>query len=138
LSQQLHGSVVADTPERAVLLRGPSGSGKSAIALQLLAYGCQLVADDLVVLNSDGPVLIAKAAGPLNGIEARGVGILNASRLPQAQVTLVVDLGQIETARLPDQRSITICAVTLPLLHKCEGPHFPAAIFHYMRHGRLA
>jgi len=138
VSQQIHGTVVADTPESGVLLIGPSGAGKSGLALQLMAYGCNLVADDLVDLRGEGGRLIAGAAAPLNGIEARGVGILKSVQIPDAQVVLVVDLGKTETERLPETRSITYCDVDLPLVHKFEAAHFPAAILHYMRYGRLA
>ena len=137
---QVHGTVVADAapPGAGVLIIGPSGSGKSALALQLLAYGCHLVADDLTTLRAEGGKLFATSAAPPKGIEARGVGILNVPVIPKAEIRLVIDMSQVETERLPQSRHITLCDVTLPLVHKCEAAHFPASILQYIRFGRLS
>jgi HPr kinase/phosphorylase len=51
---------------------------------------------------------------------------------------LVVDLDQGETERLPPQRQRDVAGVLLPLQHKVEKAHFPAAILQYLRSGRRA
>jgi HPr kinase/phosphorylase len=121
-----------------VLITGPSGSGKSGLGLQLLALGCELIADDITVLIEQGGKLVASSPKPPIGIEARYIGILGAPICPQAVLALEVDMGQVETDRLPPHRSVTYEDVELPLVHKCEHPHFAAAILHYMRFGRVA
>lgn len=134
-----HASAVA-FDGRAVLLTGPSGSGKSALALELLALGGLLVGDDAVLLRRDpAGGLMARAPEATRGlIEARGVGILRADALAEAAVALVVDMGTAETDRLPPPRHVTLLGVPLPLLHKVESRCFPAAIRQYLRHGRNA
>ena len=53
----LHASAVA-IEGRAVLITGPSGSGKSGLALDIIALGARLVADDGVILRREGERLI--------------------------------------------------------------------------------
>lgn len=68
---------------------GPPGSGKSDLALRLLARGFELVADDQVDIV-DG---IASCPPELAGmLEARGVGIFRLTYRPQARLALVVAL----------------------------------------------
>lgn len=132
----LHASCVA-AGGRAVLILGASGAGKSALALQLLALGACLVADDctLVVPGSEG--LIARAPDTIRGrIEARFVGILAADALDAAPVALAVDLDLAETERLPPRRETRILDRSVPLLHRVDRPYFPAAIMLYLTHGR--
>ncbi|HTE82346.1 MAG TPA: HPr kinase/phosphatase C-terminal domain-containing protein [Reyranella sp.] len=106
---------------RAVLLRGPSGSGKSDLALRLIEAGGRLVADDQTHVAKVGRALIATPPPALAGmIEARGVGILELPRgklLARAPVGLLVDLvvpGRIE--RLPEPAHETLQEVELPRL----------------------
>lgn len=122
---------------RALLILGPSGSGKSALALELMALGAGLIADDRTVLNLRDGHPVASAPAALAGrIEARGVGILAAAPAPPAPVVLAADLGQRERERLPPERRIDLLGVAIPLVHKVDGPHFPAALLQYLRGGR--
>ena len=58
----VHATAVA-IDGQAVLLRGPSGSGKSDLALRLIDAGARLVADDQSELSRRGDVMIVRAAG---------------------------------------------------------------------------
>lgn len=62
-----------------VLLTGPAGSGKSALALELLNRGHALVADDVVEMRRLAPgVLIGRCPEVLRGyLEVRGLGVLD-------------------------------------------------------------
>jgi HPr kinase/phosphorylase len=79
---QVHGTLVQVLGVGA-LLRGPSGIGKSEIALELVRRGHQLVADDVV------RVRFAESGSPLGSapplirhhLEIRGIGILDVSDL---------------------------------------------------------
>lgn len=123
----------------AVLLIGPSGAGKTATALWMLALGARLVADDGTLLVRNGDSLITGCAPAIKGqIEARGVGILAAEPQVGAVLRLVVDLGQEETDRLPPRRETAILGVTVPLLHGAKNPDLPAVLMQYLKGGRTA
>ncbi|MCR9150012.1 MAG: HPr kinase/phosphatase C-terminal domain-containing protein [Rhodobacteraceae bacterium] len=134
----LHASAVA-WQGRAALILGPSGSGKSALALNLMALGAVLVADDRVRVSVEGSRLIAASPEAIRGrIEARGIGILNAEAIDRAELALVVDLSATETERLPPWREFRLFERVLPLVHRVESGHFPAAILQYLKAGRNA
>lgn len=107
---------------KGVLLRGPSGSGKSDLALRLIDAGASLVADDGVDLRRDGAAVIAgfPAAAPqsLRGrIELRGIGIAPAPHVAEAPLVLVIDLVPPDAVeRLPEPAAVELAGVTLPLL----------------------
>jgi serine kinase of HPr protein (carbohydrate metabolism regulator) len=94
---------------RAVLIRGPSGSGKSRLALALIEAAqaghfafAQLVADDRVLLEAHHGRLLVRAPSELAGlIEVRGLGIRRLEHEPMAVVGLVVDLAAPDAERLP-------------------------------------
>ncbi len=135
-AQVVHATCVA-FGDRGGLILGPSGSGKSGLALRLMALGAALVADDRVLLTVQGGRLTASAPPGLPPlIEARGVGLLHADLQPQAQVVLAVDLGQTETARLPPRRHITLMNRPVEVVHGPVSGHFAAAIRHYILMGR--
>ncbi len=122
---------------RAALICGKSGTGKSALALQLLSLGAKLIADDRTVLHRVQDEIVADSPGNIRGkIEARGVGILNTPPAGPGKLALVIDMDTEETARLPPFREVKILGVTLPLLRKVAKPHFPAAIMAYLKQGR--
>lgn len=134
----LHASCVA-LDGRAVLITGTSGSGKSALALALLAYGATLVADDRTVLRRSGASLTASAPKTIRGkIEARGVGILRAHTVPEAEVVLAVDMDRVEEGRLPHPLQVVLLGHSIPLCRRVEAAHFAPAILQYLREGRDA
>ncbi|MCA0872736.1 HPr kinase/phosphatase C-terminal domain-containing protein [Seohaeicola saemankumensis] len=132
----LHASCVA-LGRRALLITGASGSGKSSMALALMAHGAQLVADDRTVVTRQGDDLIAAAPPAIAGlIEARGIGILNADTIGATPLYAVLDLDQTETERLPGHRETTLLGQSVPLLLRVETPHFAAAVLQYLKAGR--
>lgn len=133
-----HASCVAHAG-RAVLIRGASGAGKSALALELMARGATLVADDRVRLWRAGAQVMADAPDTIRGlIEARGVGILRVKSVGPVPITLVVDLDRRETERLPERHEAEILGVRLNCLHNPGFCHFSAAILAYLSGERHA
>ena len=71
---RLHASAVA-LDGRGVLITGAAGSGKSSLALTLMAYGAVLISDDQTELSRVGDTIWARAPETISGlIEARGAG----------------------------------------------------------------
>jgi HPr kinase/phosphorylase len=109
---------------RAVLIRGPSGSGKSRLALALLqaektsSFGfIRLVADDRVLLEPASGRLLARPAPQLAGlIEVRGLGPRQMPYEPVAVVGYVLDLAATDASRLPEEssRHVQIAGISLP------------------------
>jgi len=98
------------------LIEGPSGSGKSDLALRALARGWTLVADDrTVVWVSDGR-LFGRAPDALAGlIEARGVGILAAPRRGLAEIAILVRcVERAAVERMPDPETQKLLGIALP------------------------
>lgn len=134
----MHASCVA-VDGRGLLILGPSGAGKSALALRLISLGATLVADDRTELTADSGQLIARCPAQIRGlIEARGVGLLTAPSTEPVPITLIVDLSQQETDRLPQRHKITIMGCEVDLVLQVQNDHFPDALMLYLRHGRHA
>jgi serine kinase of HPr protein (carbohydrate metabolism regulator) len=110
----IHASAVLVGP-KAVLIRGPSGSGKSLLAWNLInaaSHGlltfARLVGDDRVQVTGQSDRLLVRPAQALGGlIEIHGLGI---RRLPFESVAVVgwvVDLAASDAARLPATEAAT-------------------------------
>ncbi len=101
--QTNHGTVV-DVAGAGVLLRGPSGSGKSDLALRLIDRGATLVADDQYLTRPSRRGLVAYAPEALYGLlEVRGLGILSIPAIKTTILKLVVELVDAgDIARLPE------------------------------------
>jgi serine kinase of HPr protein (carbohydrate metabolism regulator) len=115
---------------RAVLVRGPSGSGKSSFVLALLRAAqsgtlpfARLVADDRAIVIASHGRLIVRPADTLAGlIEARGLGIVRLPYEGAAVIGSVVDLGA-DSKRLPDEseRETVIAGVRVARLAVAPG-----------------
>ena len=111
---------------RAVLIRGPAGSGKSSLAVRLLQAAdahllrfARLVGDDRVHIAARHGVLLVRPPAALAGlIEIRGLGLRNVPFEPLAAVGWVVDLAAADAARLPEPaEAITVVSgIRLPRL----------------------
>ena len=124
----LHDSCVA-IGSTGVLLRGPSGSGKSDLALRLIDDGAMLVADDQVHLESVSGELIASPHNALAGkIEIRGCGIIDLPYRKTVVIGLVIDLAERnDIPRLPEVIRCNFSGHSLPL-YRLHGFDISSAI----------
>lgn len=100
----------------AVLLLGPSGSGKSDLALRLIMRGCKLVADDQVIIKRKKEKVVAGAPESIRGLlEVRGLGITEVPYSKAVRVELVVRLASPEdVVRLPKKSRHVLLDVKIP------------------------
>jgi len=126
----IHASAVL-VGARAVLIQGPSGSGKSRLALALLQAAdvgavpfARLVGDDRVHVEEAHGRLLVRPADVLAGqIEIRGLGIRRMPHEPVAAVGLIIELAAAVAERLPEpnQQQAVLVGVTLPRLAVAAG-----------------
>ena len=124
--QTIHGACL-QVGSAGVLVLGPPGSGKSALALELIdtpghALGgpllkARLVADDQVVIRREGNTLHASPPEELAGLlEVRGLGVVHVKHLPATRLRMAVMLAPWrEIERLPGLESYALLGLSLPL-----------------------
>ncbi|WP_443749228.1 HPr kinase/phosphorylase [Asticcacaulis solisilvae] len=100
---------------RGVLIVGPSGIGKSDMALRAMQSGCQLVSDDYSCVWVSGGNLYAAPPETIDGkMEIRGLGIM--SDLPRRPMTRIglVALAQTDPVdRLPEAEVTPILGINV-------------------------
>ena len=115
-SETVHASTVA-LAGRAILILGPSGSGKSDLSLRLIDRGFTLVSDDQTLLRRADGVLIASSPATIRGkMEVRGIGIVEMDWVDDVPIALAIELaGDIE--RMPDDsRQRQFLGIGVPLI----------------------
>ena len=116
-AETLHCSTVTNEG-RAVLITGPSGSGKSDLTLRLIDRGYKLVSDDQTIIKKEGDRIVASAPPSIAGkLEVRGIGIVEMERADNVPVALIVELTSSEIQRLPDDsRERPLLGIKVPLV----------------------
>lgn len=129
---------------KGILIRGPSGSGKSSLALRLLddshflGAPAFLIADDRVILTRAGERITLHAVDRLRGLlEVRGLGLITVDSVREAPLDLVVDLVPPDAlVRYPEEGGLgaRVAGVHVPRLFIAErNPDAPAIIRSYFR-----
>jgi HPr kinase/phosphorylase len=126
----IHASAVL-VGDRGILIRGPSGSGKSRLAFDLILAGragqippATLIGDDRVRLaGRDGRLIVQGVAALAGKIEIRGLGIRTLGFTPEGIIGLAVDLNAADAARLPPPEALktVVSGVELPRIPVAAG-----------------
>ena len=110
-------SLLAGPTWRGVLIMGPSGIGKSDLALRAIQAGCALVSDDYSYLWASGGQLFAGAPDTIAGrMEVRGVGITEEKQRKLTRISLAVLAQTDPVERLPDAETTHILGFDIPTL----------------------
>ena len=98
-----------------VLIVGRSGSGKSSLAINLLALGAKLVAyDHCELVKKNNRFFISKPASLPNSIEIRGIGLVSVPMVVETSLDWVVNMDEAETERMPNLRFTEIDGYRVP------------------------
>lgn len=132
----VHASAVL-VAERAVLVRGVAGSGKTRLCIGLIETArsaglfARLVGDDRIRLSARHARLLARPIAAIAGVvERRGLGLTPLAHEAAARVGLVVDLMTGVVPRMPEPEMLVteIGGVTLPRLSFEAGQADPVAV----------
>lgn len=118
---RLHASAVA-VGGLGLLIIGSAGAGKTTLALEMVALGAELVADDRVQVWTDGSgaVLLSPPPGIAGLVEVRGFGLARLPAGANVPVALVADLDRAEPARLPERQARVLQGIACPVF-LCKG-----------------
>ncbi len=101
---------------KGILIAGPSGSGKSDLALRLMDAGAILVSDDYVDLKEENGQIVAHSAPNIQGmIEVRGIGLMKVESKENTTLALALTLCErSEIERLPQENVFEFSGIQIP------------------------
>lgn len=118
--RNLHATAVL-IGDRGILIMGPSGVGKTTLALALLDHFtglggfARLVSDDQIFVSVAGGRLVCNAPASIEGFaEVPGIGPQDIDFERSAVIDLCLELIEGETERFQEQASLTIESVSIP------------------------
>ena len=124
----IHGNAIA-VGGRGFLILGASGSGKSGLALRMIALGAELISDDRVILERSVDTVLMSAPQTLVGkIEARFVGILNVPTRKNAVLHHVIDLDSGPRERLPQLQHCDVLGLRIELINGRNVPNLASIL----------
>ncbi|MEL6476323.1 MAG: serine kinase [Pseudomonadota bacterium] len=134
---RLHASAIA-IEGRGLLIAGRSGAGKTSLALEMMALGADLIADDQVVLGRRDAELTLSPPEPTAGlIELRGIGLVRRPFQSDIPLFLMIDLDHDAESRLPDAAFRDLLGLPVRLIFGPWRPGLAAALTIAMRAGAI-
>lgn len=118
----LHSATCVALGDHALLIEGPSGSGKSVLALTLIDRGAVLIGDDGVTLEKRGERLIASPPPRITGLlEVRNLGLLQFPVASEAPVALVLRIDPDAPRFIETAEQVELGGVNLPMVRVWPG-----------------
>ncbi len=113
-----------------VLIVGRSGSGKSSLAINLLALGSKLVADDQCeIVKKNNKFCVFKPASLPSSIEIRGIGLVSVPMVVETSLDWVVNMDESEKKRMPDLQFTEIDGYRIPTVFGKNMDHLASRIY---------
>ncbi|MEP2988791.1 MAG: HPr kinase/phosphatase C-terminal domain-containing protein [Parasphingorhabdus sp.] len=116
--QSIHATAVA-IGKTGILITGPSGSGKSDLALQLIDRGALLISDDQVIVTLENDIVALNPPQKIAGkIEVYSLGVFEVSFVTNIALSMIVKLSN-DSERFPFSKptdrffGIDVPAITL-------------------------
>jgi HPr kinase/phosphorylase len=109
---------------RAVALLGPSGAGKTSIAMELCRLGASFLADDVLAVERDGGRLLGHPGAPVAGVAGAEAERLRRRQSFDSGAVLVADSRE-EMVRVAPQRSAAPLAAIFVLDRRPGAPPEP-------------
>jgi serine kinase of HPr protein (carbohydrate metabolism regulator) len=117
-TQNVHATAIS-IGGHGVIICGPSGHGKSDLALRLIDRGAILISDDRAIIEEhDGQPVLQPAPNIAGMIEVRGIGILEMEYARNIPLKLLVNLADIaerfvESIKVADVAGYAVHKITL-------------------------
>lgn len=113
----IHQATAVAIGDRAILIEGPPGIGKTSLALALIDRGAALIGDDGVSLDlSEGRLLASPPPGTAGLIEVRNLGLLCSPTLSNVPIALVLRLDPEAPRFIEVAEHTELGGACLPLL----------------------
>lgn len=133
-SETVHASAVA-VDGHGLLITGRAGAGKTTLALEMIALGAELVADDRVAVAPDraGGLRLSAPTTIAGLVEVRGFGLARLPARGSVPLALIADLDRVELGRQPERRTRRLRGIACPVF-LCKGkPGLAAVLICLMR-----
>ena len=105
-----HASAVA-VEGRAVAFLGPSGAGKTSIAMALCRLGASFLADDVLAVEREGGHLLGHPGAPVAGVASGEAERLRRRRLLDSGAILAADPREAMVRVAPQQAPVPLTAI---------------------------
>lgn len=116
LSETIHATSVA-IAGHGLLILGPSGSGKSDLALRLIDRGATLISDDYTIVTAwDGQLLLSAPENIAHYMEIRHLGIVDMAHVGDVLARLAIRLED-DPPRMPEpDLTLLLAGIAIPLI----------------------
>lgn len=122
MTEQARQSTCVAIGNRAILIEGAPGTGKSSLALALIDRGATLIGDDSVILESREGRLFASPHPQTKGLlEVRNLGLIPLDCTQDVAVAVTLLLDEAAPRYIEQADTTIICGIAIPLIQLRPG-----------------